>query len=189
MNAVCTVAVALTVTTCPDELTLRLLIWPLPVFLYLRHIDHRDPMEYLKLKENWKRGFIIGIVLSLVNFFGSMMRFGAPHPSMRSLTWNSVLGTSLLIGFIEEVPYRGFILQKFEERYGFAVATLLSSLLFLSIHLPGWISLHLLKAESVISVFIFGVALAIIFRYGKSLWAPVITHSLNDCIAFVIFRV
>lgn len=171
------------------NIALRLLTWALPVFLYLRHIDHRDPIEYLKLKENWKRGFIIGIVLSIVNFFGSVMRFGAPHPSMGSLTWNSVLSTSLLIGFIEEVPYRGFILQKFEERYGFAVATLLSSLLFLSIHLPGWISLHLLKAESVIFVFIFGVAMAIIFRYGKSLWAPVITHSLNDCIAFVIFRV
>lgn len=170
------------------NITLRLLVWVLPVFLYLRYIDHLDPIEYLKLKQNWKRGVIIGIVLSLLNFFGSIVRFGTPHPSIQSLTWNSVISTSFLIGFIEEIPYRGFILQKFEERYGFWIATLLSSLLFLSIHLPGWISLHLLKAESVISVFIFGVVLAIIFRYGKSLWGPIITHSLNDFIAFIIFR-
>jgi membrane protease YdiL (CAAX protease family) len=170
------------------NVTLRLLVWVAPVFLYLRHIDQRDPIDYLKLKQHWRRGVIIGLTLSLLNFLGAMARFGAPHPNLQSLTWNSVIGTSLLIGFIEEIPYRGFILQKFEERYGFWVANLLSSLLFLSIHLPGWISLHLLKAESVISVFIFGALLAVIFRYGKSLWGSIIAHSLNDCIASVIFR-
>ena len=171
------------------NIPLRLLVWVLPVFLYLRHIDHVDPIEYLKLKQNWKRGVIIGIVLSLINFFGSMMRFGIPHPTLQSFTWNSVIGTSFLIGFIEEVPYRGFILQKFEERCGFWIANLLSSLLFLSMHLPGWISLHLLKVAGVISVFIFGVVMAIIFRYGKTLWGPIITHSTNDFLAFLIFRI
>lgn len=170
------------------NIALRLTVWVVPVFVYLRYVDQRNPIEYLKLKQYWKRGLVIGIVLSLINFLGSMMRFGAPHPGVQSLTWNSVIGTSVLIGFIEEVPYRGFILQKFAERYGFWIATLLSSLLFLSIHLPGWISLHGLKAESVIFVFIFGVAMAIIFRVSKSLWGPIITHSLNDFIAFIIFR-
>jgi membrane protease YdiL (CAAX protease family) len=170
------------------NVSIRLLVWVLPVFLYLRYIDRLDPIDYLKLKENWTRGLTIGIVLSLINFFGSMIRFGAPHPITQSLTWNSVISTSFLIGFIEEVPYRGFILQKLNERWGFWIATLLSSLLFLSIHLPGWISLHLLKAERVISVFLFGVVMAIIFRYGKSLWGPIIAHGLNDFITFVIFR-
>ena len=132
---------------------------------------------------------IIGIVLTLINFLVSTLRFGIPHPTLQSFTWNSVIGTSLLIGFIEEVPYRGFILQKFEERWGFWVANLLSSLLFLGMHLPGWLSLHLLRVESVIFVFIFGVVMAIILRYGKSLWGPIISHSTNDFIAFLIFRI
>jgi uncharacterized protein len=168
---------------------LRFLVWTLPVFLYLRYIDQVDPIEYLKLRRHWRRGVVIGLVLSVINFLGTMMRFGVPHPSMQAITWNSIIGTSILIGFFEEIPYRGFMLQKFEDRWGFWVANLLSSLLFLSIHLPGWISLHLLKTESVISVFIFGFVMAIIFKYGKSLWGPIITHSLNDCIAFVIFHV
>jgi membrane protease YdiL (CAAX protease family) len=170
------------------NLSLRSLVWVLPVFLYLRFIDHVDPIEYLKLKQNWKRGLIIGIALSLINFLGSMMRFGAPHPSAQSLTWNSVIGTSFLIGFFEEIPYRGFILQKFEERFGFWIAMPVTSLFFLSIHLPGWISLHMFKAENAISIFIFGAVMAIIFRYGKSLWGPIVAHSLNDFMAFIIFR-
>ena len=171
------------------NILLRLLVWVLPVFLYLRHIDHVDPIEYLRLKQNWKRGVFIGLGLSLINFFGTMMRFGIPHPTLQSFTWNSVIGTSFLIGFIEEVPYRGFILQKTSERTGFWIANLLSSLLFLSMHLPGWISLHLFKVGSAITVFIFGAVMAIIFRYGKTLWGPIITHSTNDFIASLIFGI
>src|SRR5262249_23402910 len=107
---------------------------------------------------------------------------------LRSVTWNSILGTSLLIGFIEEIPYRGFILQKFQERYGFWVANLLSSLLFLSMHLPGWISLHVLRAEVVIFVFFFGALMAFVFRYSKSLGSAIVAHSLNDFLSVVIFR-
>jgi membrane protease YdiL (CAAX protease family) len=170
------------------NITLRSVIWVLPVFLYLRYIDHVEPIEYLKLKQNWKRGIIIGIMLSILIFLGSMVRSGVPHPNMHSITWNSILGTSLLIGFFEEIPYRGFILQKFEERHGFWIANLLSSLLFLSIHLPGWISLHLLRVDNVIFVFIFGVVMAIVFKYCRSLWGSIIPHSLNDFISFVLFR-
>lgn len=170
------------------NVSIRLAVWVLPVFLYLIYVDGVNPVEYLKLKQNWKRGVILGLVLSAINLFGSMIRFGIPHPSAQSLTWNSVVSTSILIGFIEEIPYRGFMLQKFSERYGFWIATLVSSILFLGIHLPGWISLHLLKVSSVVFVFVFGLVMAIVFRYGKSLWAPIITHSTNDFMAFVIFR-
>jgi len=170
------------------NISFRLLVWVLPVFLYLRYFDHLDPIEYLKLKQNWKRGIIISIILSIINFLGNMLRFGAPHLSIESFTWNSVLGTSLLIGFIEEIPYRGFILQKLDEQYGFWIANLLSSLLFLSIHLPGWISLHFFSMENAIFVFLFGVVMAIIFKYGKSLWGSIVTHSLNDFITSVIFH-
>lgn len=170
------------------NISIRLAVWVLPVFLYLIYVDGVNPFEYLKLRRNWKRGVIIGGVLSVINLLGTMIRFGMPHPVAQSLTWNSVIGTSILIGFIEEIPYRGFMLQKLTERYGFWVATAISSILFLSIHLPGWISLHLLRLGSVVSVFVFGVVMAIVFRYGKSLWAPIITHSTNDFIAFVLFH-
>jgi membrane protease YdiL (CAAX protease family) len=106
---------------------------------------------------------------------------------MQRVNWNSMLGTSFFIGFVEEIPYRGFMLQKFAERMNFWLATLITSLLFVSIHLPGWIALHMLKAGAVVSIFVFGVVMAIAFKYSKSLWAPIITHSANDCLSFVIF--
>lgn len=170
------------------NISIRLVVWVLPVLLYLTYVDGVNPFDYLKLKDHWKRGVIIGVLLSVINLIGTTIRFGIPHPTAQSLTWNSVIGTSILIGLIEEIPYRGFMLQKFTERYRFWPAAAISSILFLSIHLPGWISLHLLSAGSVVFVFVFGAVMAIVFRYGKSLWGPIIAHSANDFIAFVLFR-
>ncbi len=167
----------------------RLLLWVIPVFLYLRYIDHVNPVAYLKLNQYWKRGILIGLALSLLNFLGMLLRFGSPHPSMQYVTWNSVLGTSILIGFFEEIPFRGFILQKLQEKFHFWISNLLSSLLFLGIHLPGWILLHALTWSNVVSIFVLGVIFAIIFYSSKTLWSSIITHSLNDFLSSVLFHI
>ncbi len=170
------------------NLGIRILVWIVPVFLYLRFVDGVDPLRYLKLTGHVRRGIVVAAVLTLVNFLGSALRFGLPHPTMDRVTWNSVLGTSLLVGFIEEIPYRGFILQKLNERVDFWLANLISSLLFLAIHLPGWTALHMLRADTAVTVFVFGFVMALAFRYSRSLWAPIITHSANDFLTFVLFR-
>lgn len=167
---------------------LRLLIWVLPVFLYLSYVDGVDPVDYLKLRQRWKRGIMVGLAFSLVNFILNAIAYGIPSFNWENFTWNSVLGTSFLIGFIEEIPFRGFILQKLQERMNFWFANIISSLLFLLIHFPGWISLHLLSLQSVIAVFVIGFLMALLLRYSGSLWSSIIAHSANDFISFLIFR-
>lgn len=141
------------------NLSIRLAVWVLPVMLYLRYVDGVEPIGYLKLNQNIRRGIFIGVALTVMNLTGSIARFGPPHPTWQSVTWNSVLGTSMLVGVIEEIPYRGFMLQKFTERVGFWLANLITSVLFLAVHLPGWTSLHMLSPERAASVFIFGAVM------------------------------
>ena len=166
----------------------RLLLWVMPVFVYLRFIDQVHPVAYLKLNCYWKRGILLGLALSLLNFFGLLLRFGPPHPSLHAVTWNSVLSTSILIGLFEEIPFRGFVFQKLQERFPFWIANLLSSLLFLGIHLPGWIMLHALTWSNVLSILVLGVLFAAIFYCSKTLWSSIITHSLNDFLSSVLFH-
>lgn len=166
---------------------LRLLIWVLPVFLYLKFIDHVDPVDYLKLKQNWKRGILVGIVVTVANFLLNAIAHGIPAFDWERVTWNSIIGTSILIGFVEEIPFRGFISQKFQERMTFWPANVVSSSLFLLIHFPGWIALHLLQVPSVVAVFVIGFLLAVIFHYSRSLWSSIVAHSGNDLISLLIF--
>jgi len=170
------------------NLGLRLLVWVAPVILYLRQVDGVEPIEYLKLRHHVRRGVVVALALTALNFLGTVVRFGPPHPSLQSVTWNSVLGTSFLVGFIEEVPYRGFMLRKFAERVGFWPANLITSLLFVGIHLPGWIALHMLRPGTAVTIFAFGFVMAIAVKYSNSLWASIIAHSANDFMTFVLFR-
>ena len=166
----------------------RLLVWVAPVWLYLRYVDGVEPLDYLKLNHHVRRGLVVAICLTIMNLLGSIMRFGTPHLNMERITWNSVFGTSFLVGFIEEIPYRGFILQKFAERVDFWVANLITSLLFVAVHVPGWIALHTLGVAQAETIFVFGAVMAIALRYSGSLWAPIVTHSANDFLSFVVFR-
>ena len=171
------------------NIAFRFLIWVLPVFLYLRYIDRVDVWDYLQLKRHWRRGVIVGLTLSVVNFLGTMMRLGYPDWSSAHVTWNSVLGTSILVGVFEEIPLRGFVLQKLQERFDFAASTVVSSILFVGAHIPGWFMLESLTAHNIIYIFAFGAAMAIILRYSHSLWAPIVSHSLNDGLSHVIFHI
>jgi len=38
-------------------------------------------------------------------------------------------------------------------------------------------------------VFVFGIVMAVAFKYSGSLWAAIVTHSANDFLSFVVFRV
>ena len=129
-----------------------------------------------------------GLGFSVLILLLSLVQQGWPHLRTGTLTWNSVLSTSLLIGFVEEIPYRRFVFQKLCEWVSRKSAVASSSLLFVAIHLPGWISLHLFTLPILIFVFVFGVLMALLFLFARSLWAPVISHSLNDFFLAVLFH-
>ena len=171
------------------NIVFRLLIWVLPVFGYLRYIDNVNVLDYLQLKQFWRRGVIVGLTVSVINFLGTMARIGPPAWSSAHITWNSVLGTSILVGVFEEIPFRGFMLRKLQERFDFVTSMVVSSILFVGAPIPGWIMLGSLTAYNIVYIFSFGAVMAIILRYSKSLWAPVIFHSLNDCLSNVIFHI
>lgn len=176
-----------TLTYALINLSFRFLYWIAPVLLYLRYVDGVNPFEYLRMTPPVRRGVILALVLTAINIIGTFARFGMPHLSLQRVTWNSMLGTSFLIGFFEEIPYRGFMLRKCSERMNIWLANLVTSLLFLSIHLPGWIALHTFNAGGAVSVFLLGVVLAWAVSDSGSLWSAIITHSANDCLTFVIF--
>ena len=176
-----------TLTYAVINIGLRLLIWVVPVFVYLRSVDRVEPLGYLRLTGRVGRGVMVGLLVTALNVAGSIARFGLPHPSLARITWNSMLGTSVFVGVIEEIPYRGFMLQQIESRSRFWTANLLSSLLFVGIHLPGWIALHQLSTDRVVTIFVFGLVMGVVFKYSGSLWAAIVAHSANDFLSFVLF--
>ncbi len=129
----------------------------------------------------------MGLAFTLLNLLGMLARYGVPQPDLQAVTWNNLLSTALLIGLIEELPYRGLILSELQARWGFWSANLATTLLFAAIHLPGWLALGLFTFEVLIFVLIFGFLMGLLVRISGSLWSAIVAHSLNDFLSVVIF--
>ncbi len=171
------------------NVSLKSLVWIAPVLLYLRFVDQVRPLEYLKLTRGWKRGVGYGLVIAAVNLVGAVLRYGIPDLADARVTWNGILSASLAVGVTEEIVFRGFVLQKLWERHGFGPANVVSSALFLLVHLPGW---TLLDGGSVAvstsgSVFLFSLVMAWALKRSGSLWACIVAHNTNDFLSFVLF--
>jgi uncharacterized protein len=91
----------------------KLMIWTVPVFVYLKFCDNEHPWAYLKLIGNLKKGFIwgvLGTVLFIIyNLIGTFIIKGFLHFSF--IPMNTFINI-ILVGFTEEILFRGFILQK-----------------------------------------------------------------------------
>jgi membrane protease YdiL (CAAX protease family) len=170
------------------NVAIRLTVWVLPVLLMLKVVDRTEPLRALGLTDDWKRGVLVGFGLSALLLAIALLRFGWPHDIGRYVTWNSILSASFGIGFFEEIPFRGFILQNLQTRMNFWIANGLTSLVFVSMHLPGWFMLHLFTPGLSVNVFALSFAWGMVFRYSGSIWSCIISHSANDFISSVLFH-
>jgi hypothetical protein len=160
----------------------------LPPILYVRFVDRRNPLEYLKLTTNARRGIVWGIILSAafiaihVAYF--IVRRGT---DFSAVDWSGGLYAFSFAVLAEEILFRGFILQKLREMTGFWKANILTSILFVAIHWPGWLLItHKPISEVlVLSASIFGLSL--LFGYAlkktESLLAAISVHIANNFVS------
>lgn len=80
----------------------------------------------------------------------------------------------LLGPFVEELTFRGLLLPSWAERWGPTRALVVSSLCFAALHLDP------------LGTFAFSVVVSLVFLKTGSLWLPVIIHSVNNGLVWVI---
>jgi uncharacterized protein len=170
---------------------LRLVIWTLPVLAFLA-LEGRPVLDYLKLREHALRGVVWGVAVGVLILAGNVAAHCVLSGSCRvsfDIGLNRWVGPVALVGLSEEVAFRGFFLQKLAERAGFARANTLQALLFVLIHLPGWILLgqfHLPGALRLVgSVSLVALFTGWLLRRTRSLWTCMIVHSFNNLASFV----
>lgn len=162
----------------------KLLFWIVPTFLYIRFVERQNPFTYLKLTTNILKGLLYGLAGML--FFAivelPIILRHAPHLQFGTDTWLNVI---LLVGFMEEIPFRGFLFQKLQTFFGVVGAILVSSLLFALIHAPLWISTAQSVPAILINLFnilLIAIVLCIALKISDSLWSSIIIHVFYNLI-------
>jgi hypothetical protein len=179
-------------TNTPLQIVLRLCTWTLPVVIYLVY-SKQNIFEYLKLRRNLIRGviwgLIVGAILVSINLTGTQLLNGHMRINLeigRGLWWKAVI----LVGFSEEVVFRGFLLQEFAKRTRFWIANLAQATLFFIVHCPGW----MLQGQFTISgifhvggyVFLVGLLMGAVWKKSNSLWSCMLLHSISNLCSFAV---
>lgn len=175
--------------------SIKYIVWTVPVFILLRYVYNSDPVSYLKLDNNLAKGVIWGIAIGFLIVLYHVIRNyimgdGSFNFNIDMYTW---IHRIILIGITEEIVFRGFILQKLQEKLEFMYANIISSVLFLLIHFPGWYIRGILSYEKMTyflayAAFVlgFGLLQGYVLKRTKSLWACMIIHTLNNLITTII---
>jgi membrane protease YdiL (CAAX protease family) len=162
------------------------------VFLWIPKVEKKN-MASICLGKFKRRHLGLGVlVYVLVLVASSMSGFvlqSVGLPSLRSLqplikgySFATLFGLFLTGTFLEEVFYRGYLINRMiiltEHRW---VAALVSWRLFTLVHLK-FFGLGPTIDTSVISA-----ALVLLYMKEKSVWPCIIVHCINDALAFLIF--
>lgn len=173
---------------------IKFAFWVVPAVLYIVYIDKANALSELKLNTPFKKRKLIYAALWIIAFFAGVIvvEFFATGRTLVSLfhsnlsTLSSVFLSIFLSPIAEEILFRGFILNKFSENKSFAVSNLLTSLLFVLIHLPHWIWANGFQGWIIttsVSIFILSLFLGYLVKVTNSLYPSIIAHILNNFLA------
>jgi uncharacterized protein len=166
-----------------ESLLIYILVFILPVTLYLKLKDKVNPLEFLKLNKNIfnniLKGFLFSIIFILVLCVKRFLLGWTNINFNIGILWVS----GSLVGIAEEIPFRGFILQKLMKNMNFLKANLITTILFAMAHVPIWLYSGSNIPASLKSILILSFILGYLFKESDSLWVPIICHSVfNLCI-------
>lgn len=144
------------------------------------------------------RGFVIGAALGVALF--ALFYFGAKianlipgFPSQVSAVYSfrenfplwAIAGLLLFpIGSGEATYWQGFLLQHLDKRFKPCAAVVLTTFLYMMIHLPT------INPSLMLVAFIAGTAWSFTFyKFGKNLFSILVSHIIFDELTFVIFTI
>jgi membrane protease YdiL (CAAX protease family) len=167
----------------------RLITWTLPVILLVK-----NPFYYLKLRHNFSKGVIVGTLVGCLLVFIRILSIylwkGCVDIDLK-LNPHIWFGEIIFVGLSEEVVFRGLILQKIQESSNFWLANIVSSALFILIHVPYWILIQKYELDTAmlqhsLSIMWISLLLGFVLKKSKSLWACMIIHSINNFMSWTV---
>lgn len=124
-------------------------------------------------------GLVLGIIPMTTKYLGKL-------PLLPSgMSWGLVSAV-LISPIVEEITFRGAILQTLMKEYSFGIVNILTALFFLGSHIPGWYFQHKLLTNltnvtgGALSILFLGWVFGMVYYKSKSVSGGILTHVLNN---------
>ncbi len=164
--------------------TAKLLLWILPSFWLIR-LSGRNLKQVLNFS-NYKQwllwGVGIGFGIALLGIAQNYLNGNSIFPTQFDYGLVNVL---LISPIFEEFLMRGGLMGNLQETHSFLKSNLISSLLFVVLHIPGWFFMgnlisNMTRLDGAVSIFLIGLLCGYAVNRGNSVLGGVIVHFLNN---------
>lgn len=159
----------------------KIICMALPAYCYLALYNKINPIVFLKLHKNINKGvkyIIIGILILCFLFLQHQYQLRNYINFNPFINIYLLCNTVILAAFMDEIVFRGIILQKLTFYLSFWKANSISSVLFILIHIPKYIQGHAIAGVGYI--FIFGLFMGFVLKKSNSLWSCILIHAINN---------
>jgi len=182
-----------------DEFLFKPLIMLCPVLFLVFRLEKNSLVSLGISNNNFLKNVLIGLIAGIFISFEAIMTNKFKNSSivfnpdnLSGLSMFLVILIPFATGFVEETVFRGYIMNRllgaFKSEF---FANLLSTILFVVVHLPALIFVQHLSSfsmiNSLIQLFVLGAFDGFIFARTRTIVAPTISHSLWNLSA-VLFR-
>jgi len=168
-------------------IAMKLIVWVTPALLAVRVIERESLVRFLDLSHARRGllwGSLTGLALAALTFLGKTLPAGTQaHVPLVSLV---LLNAVVVAPIVEEITLRGFFLKRLElNGHSFWSANLLATLLFVVMHLPGWLfkgrfpSIASL-AQAMVPLTMLSLLFGWTKKRGQSLYGSIVVHAINN---------
>ena len=172
---------------------IKIAIWVTPVIFLVKVMEKHNPLSYLGLRYNFKKGlkWVCWVSLVFIAYFVILNFIVLKSNIDFQMGLHEWLNIVLLVGITEEIVFRGFLLRKLMDSYKFWIANTITALLFVSIHFPIWFYKDLFEfsylLNGITTTFVLGIILGFIYKKSNSLWSVIIVHSLYNLLVSLFY--
>ena len=175
---------------------LKLILWVLPASAFACWLRGTPPAKYLGLSvapslRNWLLCLAVtALFLVAVTLFEIMIgRKSFSGAGLSSLPTALALLQLVVSPLFEEIFFRGLVMKELMILLPGCLANALTSLLFVGIHLPYWLShggLTQAMLANAVGVFLFSVVACWLFARTVSTWPPTVAHVANNILSSLL---
>ena len=169
---------------------LKFILRVIPAMVFVRRTKNRSPLTYLEITQSpnlrsWMAclglTFMFLITVSAIEL--TIGRKSISVMQFHSMTFIHIILQFILPPLFEEILFRGFVLKELLTLFPRSLAIVISSILFVVVHLPYWIThggvSHALIAKA-FGVFVFSLVASWIYTVSRSVWPPTVAHIANN---------
>jgi len=175
---------------------LKFILWVLPAAAFARWLRRSPPVKYLGLSvvPSLRSGVVCLTVTAIFLLVVALFEVATGRKSFSGASLSSLSPALALLQLVisplfGEILFRGLVMKELMTLLPACLANALTSLLFMGVHLPYWLShggLTQTVMANAVGVFLFSVVACWLFAKTASIWPPTLAHIANNLLSSML---